>query len=143
MEKVEAKTFIADDIEITGSIKCTSNIQINGKLNGDLSCSGDAVLGAAGNIKGNSSVSSITIMGQINGNVTAKDKIELKSTARVMGDIKAKRMVVEDGVAFVGKAEINPSAAGRSDSKIGDAVSEGNSVAAETQEAKTKGFGKK
>ncbi len=149
MESVEVKTFIAEDIEIVGSIKCSSNIHIDGKLNGDLNCTGDAILGATGNIKGNSTVNSITIMGQVNGNVVAKDKIELKSSARVMGDVRARRMVVEDGVGFVGKAEINPSVTGASRSaelkgshEIGPDADEGSSG---DHEVKSKGgiFGKK
>lgn len=106
-EKV--KTIIAEDVEVVGSIKCSSNIQIDGKLNGDLSSSGDAVIGATANVKGNLSVNSVTVLGQITGNTTAKDRIELKSTAHINGDIRAKRLTVEDGVTFVGKSEVNPS----------------------------------
>jgi len=111
MSTADIKTIIADDIEITGSIKCASNIQIDGKLNGDLACTGDAVLGHSGSVKGNLNVNSITVQGQVNGNITAKDKIDLKSTARITGDIRSKRLTVEDGVSFVGKAEVNPSGA--------------------------------
>ena len=40
-----AKTVIAEDVEITGTIKCENNIRIDGKLNGDLNCIGDAMIG--------------------------------------------------------------------------------------------------
>jgi len=114
-EGEESRSTVAEDIEIVGSIKCASNIQLDGKLSGDLSCNGNAVIGSNAVIKGNISVESVTIMGQVNGNVTARDRIELKSTARLNGDIRAKRLTVEDGVTFVGKSEVNPSgaAAGR------------------------------
>jgi cytoskeletal protein CcmA (bactofilin family) len=45
----------------------------------------------------------------VNGNITAKDRIEMKSTARVTGDIRAKRLSVEDGVTFIGRSEVNSS----------------------------------
>ena len=110
----EAKTIIGEDVEISGNIKCESNIQINGKLNGDLNCGGQAMIGNTSAIKGNMSIETISIMGQVNGNITAKDKIELKSTARLHGDIRAKRLTVEDGVTFVGKVEVNPAGANMS-----------------------------
>ena len=47
---------------------------------------------------------------RFNGNITAKDRIEMKSSARVTGDIKSKRLAVEDGVTFIGRSEVNPSA---------------------------------
>lgn len=113
MENTEAmKTVVAEDVEIVGSVKCESPIQIDGKLNGDLSCSGNAVIGQTAVVKGNISADSTTIMGQINGNISAKDRIELKSTARVNGDIRARRLTVEDGVTFVGKSEVNPAGTG-------------------------------
>lgn len=104
-----SKTIVAEDVEITGTVKCASNIEIDGKLNGDLACNGNAVIGTTAHVKGNMSVESITVHGQITGNISAKDRIELKPTARLHGDIKSKRLTVEDGVTFVGKSEVNPS----------------------------------
>lgn len=107
-ETGSAKTIIAEDIEIEGTITCASDIQFDGKLTGDLECSGNAIIGNKSIIKGNISVESITIMGKIDGNIDASDRIEMKSTTRLTGDIKAKRLTVEDGVTFVGKSEVNP-----------------------------------
>jgi cytoskeletal protein CcmA (bactofilin family) len=108
MNTEQAKTVIGEDVEISGNIKCESNIQFNGKLNGDLTCGGQALIGNTSTVKGNLSIETVSIMGQVSGNITAKDKIELKSTARLHGDIRAKRLTVEDGVTFVGKVEVNP-----------------------------------
>lgn len=102
------KTVIAEDIEITGNIKSASNIQFDGKLNGDLNCAGIATLGKTAIVKGNVNADTVSIAGGITGNITAKDRIEMKSTAKVMGDIRAKRLTVEDGVTFIGKSEVNP-----------------------------------
>lgn len=107
-----AKTIIAEDMEITGSIKCASQIQFDGKLNGDMNCTGTAMLGKSAVIKGNIIAESVTISGTITGNIIAKDRIEMKSTAKVQGDIRAKRLTVEDGVTFIGKSEVNPAGFG-------------------------------
>lgn len=105
-------TTIGDDVEVVGTIKCNESIQINGKLNGDLNCSGDAVIGEKAVVQGNLSVNCVSVKGQITGNINAKDRIEMKSTARITGDIKSKRLTVVDGVTFIGKSEVNPSGAG-------------------------------
>ena len=103
------QSVIAADVEITGTIKTASSVRIDGKLEGELNCGGDAIVGKDAKIKGNLTVTSASIEGTINGNVTAKDRIEMKSSARVTGDIRAKRLSVEDGVTFVGRSEVNPS----------------------------------
>jgi len=106
-----SQSVISEEVEITGTVKSAGSIRIDGKLDGDLNCSGDATIGESATLKGNVHVNSVVIAGTLNGNVSAKDRIEMKSTARVNGDIKAKRLAVEDGVTFVGKSEVNPSGA--------------------------------
>ncbi len=106
-EDDKVKTVIGEDVEVVGSIKCSNNIQVEGKINGDLNCAGAASIGEKASIKGNISVESVVVLGQIHGNITSKDKIELKSSAKVNGDVRSKRLIVEDGVSFVGKSEVN------------------------------------
>ena len=105
----KSQSVISNEVEITGTIRSSGSLQFDGKLEGELHCGGDAVIGKSANIKGNLAVSSATIEGTIRGNITANDRIEMKSTARVTGDIKAKRLSVEDGVTFIGRSEVNPS----------------------------------
>ena len=104
-----AETIIAAEVEITGTLKTSGAVQFNGKLNGDLISKGDAIIGKTATIKGNLEANTMSISGAVEGNITAKDRIEMLATARVQGDIKAKRLTVEDGVTFVGRSEVNPS----------------------------------
>ena len=103
------QSVISNDIEITGTIKGSGSVRIDGKLEGELHCTGDAVVGKSAQIKGNIVVTSATVEGAVQGNITANDRIEMKSSARVTGDICAKRLSVEDGVTFIGRSEVNPS----------------------------------
>lgn len=102
-------TVISAEVEITGAIKSNGSVRIDGKLEGELHCNGDAIIGKTAQVTGNLNVSSVSIEGTLKGNIVAKDRIAMKSTARVNGDIKAKRLSVEDGVTFVGRSEVNPS----------------------------------
>ena len=103
------QSVISTEVEITGTIKSSGSVRIDGKLEGELHCSGDAVIGKSAQIKGNLVVNSVSIEGSVQGNVTAQDRIEMKSTARLNGDIRAKRLSVEDGVSFIGRSEVNSS----------------------------------
>jgi len=111
MEKTmeEPRTIIADDVEIGGPIKCTGGVRMAGKMSGDLTCAGDVTVEKTSQIKGNLSVNSLVVMGAIKGNIVARDRVELKGDARVAGDVKAKRLVVEEGVSLSGKIDIKPS----------------------------------
>src|SRR6056297_576605 len=108
-DKETPKSVISKEMKITGTIESSGSLQIDGKLDGEMHCSGDANIGKEANIKGNIDAASVIVGGTVNGNISAKDKIEMKSSAKVTGDIKAKRLAIEDGVTFVGKSEVNPS----------------------------------
>ena len=123
------QSVISNDIEIIGTIKGSGSVRIDGKLEGELHCGGDAVIGKSAQIKGNIAVNSAIIEGAVNGNITAKDRIEMKSSARVTGDIKSKRLSVEDGVTFIGRSEVNST--GSPISAAGPAKSEATESAAE------------
>lgn len=108
-DQANPQSLISSEVEVTGTIKTSGSIRIDGKLDGELHAAGDVVIGKSAAIKGNLIVNSIAVEGSIQGNIIAKDKIALKATARLLGDIKAKRLSVEDGVTFIGKSEVNPS----------------------------------
>ena len=109
MENNKAQSVISNEVEITGTIRSSGSLQLDGKLDGELHCGGDAIIGKSANIKGNLVVNSVTVEGTVHGNINAKDRIEMKSSAHVTGDIKAKRLSVEDGVTFIVRSEVNPS----------------------------------
>lgn len=107
-----SQSIITADAEVMGNIKTNGSLLIDGKVEGDVACGHDVTVGKTGSIKGNTTVNSIVVEGTIEGNIIARERIELKSSTRITGDIKAKRLAVEEGVAFSGKAEITPSGAG-------------------------------
>jgi len=103
-----AKNVLSSDVELKGNLRFAGELTLEGKLEGEVSTDGVLNLGETGVINGNLTVNSVVVRGKINGNVTAKDKIEIKSKAEVFGDIRAAKLVIEEGVTFVGKTEVNP-----------------------------------
>src|SRR2546425_1054186 len=103
-----SKNVLTSDVEIKGNLKFSGELTLEGKLEGDVHADGTLLLGDSAVVHGNLSVGSVVIRGKVNGNVTAKDKIEIKAKSELFGDIKAAKLVVEEGITFVGKAEVNP-----------------------------------
>jgi len=103
-----AKNILNSDVELKGTLKFTGELTFDGKLDGDISSDGALNLGENANIKGTVDVGSMVVRGKITGNLVAKDKIELKTKTELFGDVKAAKLVIEEGVTFVGKSEVNP-----------------------------------
>ena len=111
MNGTGSKNVLSSDVEINGTLKFAGELTFEGKLEGDIVSDGALQLGDSTVINGNVNVASIVVRGKINGNVTAKDKIEIKAKTELFGDIKAAELVIEEGVIFVGKTEVNPNKA--------------------------------
>ena len=103
-----AKNVLSSDVELKGNLRFAGELTLEGKLEGEINSDGILQLGETGSVNGNVNVNSVIVRGKINGNLVAKDKIEIKSKAEVFGDIRAAKLVIEEGVTFVGKTEVNP-----------------------------------
>ena len=106
-----SKNVLNSDVELTGNLKFAGELTFDGKLDGDISSEGVLTLGDNAVIRGNLNVNSVVVRGKINGNVSAREKIEIKAKAELFGDIRSPRLVIEEGVTFVGKSEVNPNKA--------------------------------
>src|ERR1041385_2643539 len=111
MNGTGSKNVLSSDVEINGTLKFAGELTFEGKLEGDINTDGTLQLGESSVVNGNLNVSSVVVRGKINGNVTAKEKVELKAKTELFGDIKAAKLVIEEGVTFVGKTEVNPNKA--------------------------------
>jgi cytoskeletal protein CcmA (bactofilin family) len=103
-----ARNILSADVEIKGNLKFTGELTFEGKLDGEIQTDGVLSLGDSAVINGNISGQSVVVRGKVNGNINAKDKIEIKNKAELFGDIRATKLIIEEGVVFVGKTEVNP-----------------------------------
>ena len=103
-----SKNTLAADVEIKGSIKFTNELIIDGKVEGEIVSSGVLTVGENAEIRGEIKTKSVSVLGKVHGNITVDERCELKSRAVLMGDLKAARLVIEEGATFVGKSEVTP-----------------------------------
>jgi cytoskeletal protein CcmA (bactofilin family) len=108
MNGTGAKNVLSSDVEIKGNLKFSGELTFEGKIDGEVHTEGTLNLGDTAVINGNINAQSVVVRGKINGNITAKEKIDIKTKAELFGDIRAAKLSVEEGVTFVGKAEVNP-----------------------------------
>jgi cytoskeletal protein CcmA (bactofilin family) len=103
-----SRNLLNNDVEIKGNIKFAGELTFDGRLEGDVQTEGVLNVGENAHITGNINAQTVIARGKINGNINAKDKIEIKARSELFGDIRAAKLVIEEGVIFVGKIEVNP-----------------------------------
>jgi cytoskeletal protein CcmA (bactofilin family) len=102
-------SFVGSSTVVEGKIKTEGSIRIDGKLVGDLISKANAALGGNGIIEGNLSARNVTLAGKVTGTVTASEKLVLEAKSMVKGDIRAARLVVDEGAVFDGHCAMSAS----------------------------------
>lgn len=111
MPNTGSRNALSTDVEIKGNLKFTGELTFAGKLDGEIQSEGALTLGDEAVVRGNINVNSVVLRGKVTGNASAKEKIEIKAKAELFGDIRASKLVIEEGATFVGKCDVNPNKA--------------------------------
>lgn len=101
-----SRNVLSSDVEIKGTVKFTNDLVVDGRIEGEIQSEGNLVVGENARLKAEIKTGTVVVYGKVHGNVTAADRVELKASAEVVGDIKAKTLTMESGAIFVGKATI-------------------------------------
>lgn len=124
-------SFLSADASFKGSISFKSFLKIDGQFEGQISSKGTLFVGKTGNVKAEIKVGNMIVEGKLYGNVEAVEKIELKENAQLFGDIKASKLLVAEGVSFVGNCNVNPH-----NEKVEDALAQSKKSESQTDSEK-------
>lgn len=88
---------------VEGKVKTPGNIRVDGRIVGELTASQNVAVGASGSIEGTVQAKGVTIAGKVKGIIVAQEKLVFESKASVQGDIRAAKLVIDEGAIFDGK----------------------------------------
>lgn len=100
------RNVLSTDVEIKGTVKFTNDLVVDGKIEGEIHSDGNLTVGENARLKAEIKTATVVVYGKVHGNLTATDRVELKASAEVVGDIKAKVLSIEAGAIFVGKSTV-------------------------------------
>jgi len=97
------------DVEIKGSVKFVNEFVFDGNLEGEISSvDGILTIGEKADVHGGVKSKTVIVKGKVHGNITVQERCELHSRSQLIGDLKAARLVIEEGATFLGKSEVAP-----------------------------------
>lgn len=102
----DIETIIGKNTQFKGILSGDGNIRIDGALDGEISSTGDVVIGDQGNVTATIKASNVLISGAVTGNVIANTKLEITSTGKLFGDVKAAVLSIAEGASFKGNSNM-------------------------------------
>jgi cytoskeletal protein CcmA (bactofilin family) len=100
---------IGTTIKIKGKVTGEENLVIEGQVDGSVDLPGhDLTVGQKGQVKADLRARTVKAEGQITGDITGSEKVVLTNAGRVLGNITAPRVTLEDGAKFKGSIDMDP-----------------------------------
>ena len=87
---------------ITGQLNFQGPARIDGAVDGEIQCQGTLTIGESAEVRARISGQVVVIRGKVEGNVTAKEKVEIATPGRLIGNIDSPRLIITEGVLFEG-----------------------------------------
>jgi cytoskeletal protein CcmA (bactofilin family) len=98
---------IGKSVIIKGELSGSEDLFLDGEVEGSIDLRDHSlVIGPNGRVRANVVAKDVVINGKVDGNITGVDKVELKKSALLNGDINTQRIVIEDGAFFKGSIDI-------------------------------------
>lgn len=95
--------FIDENSEFQGKLRFKDSVQIDGRVDGEISCEQTLTIGAPGKIEASIESHCVVIAGDVKGDVVAQEQVTLQKTAKVLGNITAKHLAIEQGAQLRGQ----------------------------------------
>ena len=106
-QSTQGTATIGKNVTITGQIYSREDLFVDGEVEGSIDLAENRLtIGPNGKIKAGIHAREVVIIGAVEGNVEATEKVDIRKDARLKGDIKTSRIVIEDGAVFKGAIDI-------------------------------------
>lgn len=101
-----ANTIIGSTIVIDGDISSSEDILVHGRITGRVTVQQDLYVAQSGIVDAEVETRNVEISGQVNGNIVARQKVEITTGGQAVGDVKAQRILIADGAIFKGNVDM-------------------------------------
>ena len=106
-------TVVGQSILISGKLTGDEDLTVRGRVEGELTLSKTLIVETSGVVKANVAVRNAIVSGVVVGNINATESVELTREGRMVGDIRAPRVIIVDGASFRGRVDMGEVEPGR------------------------------
>jgi cytoskeletal protein CcmA (bactofilin family) len=97
---------IGKSVYIKGELSGSEDLYLDGQVEGSIALKGNSLtVGPNGRLKGSVEAKSVVVQGKLEGNIQASERVDLRKSAIVIGDITTQRLSIEEGASLKGKVD--------------------------------------
>lgn len=103
----DIKAFLGKGAEFNGKLILNGSVRIDGEFRGEALGSGTLFIGEGAYAEADIAVDSIVIAGEVRGNLNIKERTEISSTGRLVGNVRTSLLVVREGAVIDGACQMS------------------------------------
>ncbi len=103
----EGPCIIGRNITIRGNLTGNEDLVVEGRIEGTIRLGNHLTIETTGVVEADVEVEDLTVRGELKGDMVAHSSVTINSGARVVGNIRAPRVIIEDGARFKGNIEMD------------------------------------
>lgn len=134
--RTKVGTLIGKGAVVDGNVNAPETVRLDGTLNGNCDCKENLIIGVEGCIKGDITAQNVLVSGSVEGDIYADGKIELLATGKIVGNITAKSLVIDENACFDGRCSMTTTPDANSVSRKADKGSQ-TETSSESEENKS------
>ena len=100
------ETSIGSSVSMQGVLKAEGNIRIDGLFEGKIETAGNVIVGRTGAVAADIVARNVLVAGKVKGNIQAHDRLEIIASGKVLGDIEAITLYIEEGGRHHGQSRM-------------------------------------
>lgn len=102
-----AQTIIGQGLTVEGEITSEDEVTVQGTVRGRLSSETAVTIDGGAVVEADVSAGTLSVAGNVTGNVSASDRVDLLAGSRLVGDVRTARITIQDGASFKGNVDMD------------------------------------
>jgi len=119
-------TLIGKEVVVKGTLESEGDVQINGYFSGTIDSAKDIIVAEHAKVKANITGANVYVSGEVDGDITANERLQILETGRVDGDVTSQALSIEPGGILKGSSQMRDTESEQPDSKPTFEVEEEN-----------------
>ena len=99
-------SLLSKKVNIVGDVEGNEDLHVEGRFKGSIKITGNILVGPTGVVDADVEAENIIIQGKINGNVLARQQLEIQSLGQLIGDCSAQSIDIKEGAVFEGRSNM-------------------------------------
>lgn len=114
----EVNAYLGKGSRVTGKLSFEGTVRVDGQVEGEVTAQDTLIVGESAIVNAQISGSSVIIKGKVTGDITARERVEIRAPGKLFGNVTTPSLIIQEGVIFEGHCSMGGGEAPKTDRKV-------------------------